>query len=512
MIGAENEVNANKKIRRKAHLFSDEPVHHTVILLLAMLFAALWVSGGSANATLIRVPDDYETIQAGIDAAASGDTVLVTGDEFSGAGNHDITFRGKAITVRTNTGATINCKATPDEPHVGFIFDSGETFDARLDGFEIINAGYGDWPTTVAGICIRQMSSPSITHCTVRNSEYGILVETTSNPVVSNCRFIENEIFGLAWGTHSRGSVTNCIIAGNGGDGVGFGHIGNPTLLNCTIADNGGYGVLIDESSPMFRNCVIWNNHAGGIDETISQPDIAYCLVQGGYSGTGNIDTDPLFATGPGGDYYLSHAETGQPDTSPCVDAGHAPAANICFDTPADTVCLDRLTTRIDGGPDTGTVDMGYHYATDEVPPATPSPTASAVPSATPTPDMTPSPTPPDGVSVEIVMPSDPIHGGENFYLDVALLNANTDPLTHVPLFCFLDVAGMFWFYPSWSTAADWVTLEELPPGETLRPIIPACTWPAGAGSGTAQFWAALCDPVMQRILGGYDVKTFTWE
>lgn len=473
-------------------------------------------SGGASVSTLaavIRVPEDYSTIQAGIDAAVTGDTVLVTGDEFSGEGNHDLTFSGKAITVRTDTGAVINCKSTPDEPHVGFIFDSGETIDARLDGFEIINAGYGDWPVMSAGICIRLMSSPCITHCTVRNSEYGIIVETTSNPVVSDCRFIGNETFGLAWGAHSRGTVTNCIIAGNGGDGTGFGHIGEPTLLNCTIADNGGYGALIDESNPTFRSCVIWNNHAGGIDETISQPDITYCLVQGGHSGTGNIDADPLFTEGTGGDYYLSHTAAGQSDTSPCVDAGHADAAGICFDTTTGTVCLDYLTTRTDGVTDTGTVDMGYHYRTDVPPPtptvtptpsAVPSPTASAVPSATPT--------PPDGVSVEIVMPSEPVHGGENFYLDLALFNANPEPLTDIPLFCFLDVAGMFWFYPDWSTVPDWVTLEELLPGETLRPIIPPCIWPAGAGSGTAQFWAALCDPAMQRILGGYDVKTFTWE
>ncbi|HPQ40589.1 MAG TPA: right-handed parallel beta-helix repeat-containing protein [bacterium] len=485
-----------------------------IILLIAVYAGCAAVPAGAA---VIRVPEDYGTIQEGIDAADAGDTVQVTGDEYSGEGNCDITFRGKAITVRTDTGAVINCKSTPDEPHVGFIFDSGETIDARLEGFAIINAGYGDWPDA-AGICIYNQSSPTITGCSITFSEYGVIAEATCNPVVSNCRITDNENDGLVWALHCRGTLTNVMIAANGGNGISFFHIGEPVLMNCTIADNGGYGALIDESNTSFRNCVIWNNHEGAIDETISWPDVEYCLVQGGYSGTGNIDADPLFVAGPGGTYYLSHEESGQPDTSPCVDSGHAAAANICFDTVTGTVCLDHLTTRTDGGTDTGTVDMGYHYATDEEPPPTPtttavpSPTASPEPTATPTPATPPTATPPDGVAVTIVMPDIPVHGGETFYLDLALFNANPEPLTEIPLFCCLDVTGMFWFYPDWSTTADWVTLDELLPGETLHPILPPFSWPHGAGSGSARFWAALCDPEMRRILGEYDVKTFTWE
>ena len=46
----------------------------------------------------------FDAIQEGIDAAVDGDTVLVLDGTYSGTGNRDIGFLGKAITVRSENG------------------------------------------------------------------------------------------------------------------------------------------------------------------------------------------------------------------------------------------------------------------------------------------------------------------------------------------------------------------------------------------------------------------------
>lgn len=91
-------------------------------------------------------------------------------------------------------------------------------------------------------------------------------------------------------------------------------------------------------------------------DELDSSAIISYSDIEGldvGLPETGNINADPLFVSGPRGDYYLSQESAGQGSDSPCVDAGSNTAENLG---------LNDKTTRTDSVTDAGTVDMGYHY------------------------------------------------------------------------------------------------------------------------------------------------------
>ncbi len=80
--------------------------------------------------------------------------------------------------------------------------------------------------------------------------------------------------------------------------------------MNCTVADNSatrdGGGVFCSYSAADLTNCILWgdepNEFVAGFSTT---PTLAYCDVEGGHEGVGNIDADPDFRSARGYDYIL---------------------------------------------------------------------------------------------------------------------------------------------------------------------------------------------------------------
>ena len=60
------------------------------------LSVPIFLSAGSLHAATHSVPGSYPTIQAGIDAAEPGDTVLVAPRIYRGSGNKNLNFNGKS--------------------------------------------------------------------------------------------------------------------------------------------------------------------------------------------------------------------------------------------------------------------------------------------------------------------------------------------------------------------------------------------------------------------------------
>jgi len=314
---------------------------------------------------IITVDDDgaadFSTIQAGIDDANDGDTVLVADGVYTGDGNRDIEFHGKAITVKSENGAEnciIDCNGTEDDPHRGFYFFlSGEDANSAIIGFTITNGRAPrecdprpPWPCGYLGGGIRcDGSSPTISQCRITGNwaEFGGGIECGGgSPIISECTITGNHAEGQGGGMYiwvSNPIISNCTFSDNSVEGEGgavYTSLSNPLLTNCTFVGNSaglsGGGSIYSRSkgNPALRHCVLWGSAPQEIyvyDES-SSVTANYCDIEGGWAGEGNIDADPCFADTDNGDYHLkSQGGRWEPATqawiiddvtSPCVDAG----------------------------------------------------------------------------------------------------------------------------------------------------------------------------------------------
>ena len=285
-------------------------------LALAILFAA------TVSADVIHVPGDYPTIQAGINAAVNGDTVLVADGTYTGTGNKDIDFTGKAIVVMSENGAE-NCIIDCEDVGRGFTFHSGEYSSSVLVGFTVTNGSVsygggiycyiGSNPTikncTLNGNSAERRgggiyclySSPVISECAFRynysEDHGGGIYCGSSNATINDCEFFQNHAEYRGGGIscyYSSPTIENCTISGNSasddGGGIFCYYGSSPIIEHCTIngnsASNGGGIACYSNSSPTIENCSISGNSAdeggGGIQcIDYSSPDMSNCIISG---------------------------------------------------------------------------------------------------------------------------------------------------------------------------------------------------------------------------------------
>ena len=102
---------------------------------------------------------------------------------------------------------------------------------------------------------------------------------------------------------HLSASITNCRIFDNwsseGGSGAHCGSC-SPCFVNCTITGNispqGNGGVYsAGRGSAIITNCILWGDSPPEIIDENSGEHVRYSNIQGGWTGTGNINQDPLF-------------------------------------------------------------------------------------------------------------------------------------------------------------------------------------------------------------------------
>jgi pectin methylesterase-like acyl-CoA thioesterase len=103
-----------------------------VVLIITLAFIALSMT---ASATVLHVPSEYSTIQAGIDASVNGDTVLVA----PGIYHEHLNFSGKGILLKSVEGpATTITRQLDGVPLVTFNTNEGPS--SIIQGFTIFGS------------------------------------------------------------------------------------------------------------------------------------------------------------------------------------------------------------------------------------------------------------------------------------------------------------------------------------------------------------------------------------
>jgi M6 family metalloprotease-like protein len=286
---------------------------------------------------VLHVPAQYSTIQAAIDAAESGSVIELADGTYTGNGNRDLDFLGKALTLRSENRdpatCVIDCQGSPADPHRGLIFHSGEGAYAAVEYLTIKN-GYKDgafsYPDTCAGggILIRN-ASPTIRYVIVTGCQAacGGGIACLSDATLSHITLALNGDPDAA--TQLGGGL---YIAA--GANVSL----EKSILYANAAETDGDAVYAEAGAGLTVGCTDVYGHAGG--------DWVGPLA--GLDGSdGNFGADPLFCNAMGGNFALD-------EFSPCARGNHPDGGAACdgeYLGAADLGCLAVTLTDVTSGP-----------------------------------------------------------------------------------------------------------------------------------------------------------------
>ena len=207
-----------------------------------------------ADATVINVPADQPTIQAGINAASNGDKVVVA----PGTYKENINFSGKAITVTSSAGTKTTIIDGGQVAPVA-TFSSGEGLKSVLSHFTLQN-GTSTFNTQYAGGGVYiSGSSPTILSNVIQNnsacSNGGGIAISFGSPLIKN-NTIQNNLQSGCGGGPGGGGIA---VLGAGSTEI----IGNK-IENNSWPGNGGGITLFAAGTPIIMSNIISNNSSDG--------------------------------------------------------------------------------------------------------------------------------------------------------------------------------------------------------------------------------------------------------
>ena len=289
-------------------------VHCLVISVAASLGIA------HADTRYVGAGEAFTTIQSAIDASSNGDLIIVRDGTYTGTGNRDIDFKGKAVHLKSENGAErciIDVQGSSSSPQRCFSFHSGEGAKSIIQGFTIRGgyAIYEGWPPGSGAGIYCEHASPTITKniIVVNIATYGggIYVDADSMPTIIDNTINWNTALlggGVFADCDSSPTISGNTITGNyaqygDGGGVYVGLSSTARILDNTITDNhasGGAGLYCSPSAAVITGNTIRGNTAqsrgGGIwasGSTIANNTIQTNSSSYGYGG--GVSTDGVF-------------------------------------------------------------------------------------------------------------------------------------------------------------------------------------------------------------------------
>lgn len=192
-------------------------------------------------AATINVPEDQANIQAAIDVANDGDTILIDDGIYTGIGNYNVNLNGKSITIKSVNGPD-NCVVDCQQLGRAF-FILSET--VTLEGLTIKNGNSGS-------------SSDG--------GDGGAVYSRSQQFTVNNCVFADN--FAAYYGGAVYANLvvfSGCRFTGNRADYGGAVYSFSSNFYHCDFKDNfaANDGGVVSCSFFAFTGCIFKGNQAG---------------------------------------------------------------------------------------------------------------------------------------------------------------------------------------------------------------------------------------------------------
>lgn len=228
----------------------------------------------------------FDTIQAGVDLALAGDTVVLRDGIYSGFGNCDVEFQDRDITVKSENGP-FSCSIDCEGLARAFVARKNETLDTCIEGITIRNGddpNYGDGGAIYVrsdGLTIRNCVFEDCHAVWRGGAVYG---SNGSELRVESCTFRRNDAGFPSVGGAEGGAIAawipttivNCVFEENTADEAGavwLGGGGSAVVSHCQFLDNSaathGGGALVNATGELVPgdkvyvdNCLFAGNSA----------------------------------------------------------------------------------------------------------------------------------------------------------------------------------------------------------------------------------------------------------